>query len=380
MRASRAPRSVLPLRAEQALEHRARVVLDRQRRRRRAPRRWCWCRRSSRRRRRSRASRSTRCRARATPSCVSFASSWRRSDPSTPSRSTSAPDGELERHAGQERAGRSRVVAAALDAVRRLVGEAAAQQHPILERGQRPQRRRQLAERPFGLREPVRHRHAVRHVEDAEPPHRRRRRLAMRGQRRHHAVEHGSASAAPKPRSTDRRDRCIFVMITSALLRCRSLARLVHVDAGRALSPPRDLRIWNGALDDAQDERRPAVVVVAQRRARAGERQGHPGSRGRGRARRSAASRSRSGRPRRRGRAAPRGTPSDCRLAPWNVDRRSRCGAPPSVSRQRPTASKCSSAKPSGSICAWQLAQTALFRCCSIRSRSAAGLPRGRSP
>ena len=40
---------------------------------------------------------------------------------------------ELERHAGQERAGRARVVAAALDLVGGLVGEPAEQQHLILE-------------------------------------------------------------------------------------------------------------------------------------------------------------------------------------------------------------------------------------------------------
>src|SRR4051812_43837850 len=47
--------------------------------------------------------------------------------------------------------------------------------------------------------------------------------------------------------------------------------------------------------------------------------------------------------------------------------------APPSFSRQRPIASKCSRANPSGSIRLWQLAQTGLLRCASMRSRSAAG-------
>ena len=40
-----------------------------------------------------------------------------------------------------------------------------------------------------------------------------------------------------------------------------------------------------------------------------------------------------------------------------------------SVVRQRPIASKLSSAKPSGSIRRWQTAQLGLARCASIRSR-----------
>ena len=42
--------------------------------------------------------------------------------------------------------------------------------------------------------------------------------------------------------------------------------------------------------------------------------------------------------------------------------------------RQRPTASKFSSANPSGSITRWQLAQTGFARCCAIRSRIASTL------
>ena len=47
--------------------------------------------------------------------------------------------------------------------------------------------------------------------------------------------------------------------------------------------------------------------------------------------------------------------------------------APPSLSRQRPIASKFSSANPSGSIRRWQFAQTGFLRCASIRSRSDVG-------
>src|SRR5262249_22417186 len=49
-------------------------------------------------------------------------------------------------------------------------------------------------------------------------------------------------------------------------------------------------------------------------------------------------------------------------------------GAPSSSARHFPTALKFSNAKPSGSMLAWQLAHTALLRCCSIRSRREAGL------
>jgi hypothetical protein len=41
--------------------------------------------------------------------------------------------------------------------------------------------------------------------------------------------------------------------------------------------------------------------------------------------------------------------------------------------RHPPIASKFSSAKPSGSIGAWQAAQTGFARCCSSRSRIDAG-------
>ena len=50
-------------------------------------------------------------------------------------------------------------------------------------------------------------------------------------------------------------------------------------------------------------------------------------------------------------------------------------GPPASLDvRQPPIASKFSSAKPSGSIGAWQLAQTGFLRCCSSRSRTDSGL------
>ena len=45
-----------------------------------------------------------------------------------------------------------------------------------------------------------------------------------------------------------------------------------------------------------------------------------------------------------------------------------------STTRQRPMASKFSSAKPAGSIIAWQAAQAGLSRCACIRSRSVAVL------
>src|SRR3989442_10376110 len=45
-------------------------------------------------------------------------------------------------------------------------------------------------------------------------------------------------------------------------------------------------------------------------------------------------------------------------------------GLPSSTFRQRPTASKFSSEKPTGSIRLWQLAQAALARCSANRSRT----------
>ncbi len=49
--------------------------------------------------------------------------------------------------------------------------------------------------------------------------------------------------------------------------------------------------------------------------------------------------------------------------------------SPSSAVRQRPIASKFSSANPSGSIRAWQLEQTGLLRWSSMRSRTEAGFP-----
>ena len=50
--------------------------------------------------------------------------------------------------------------------------------------------------------------------------------------------------------------------------------------------------------------------------------------------------------------------------------------APSSRARHRPTASKFSSANPSGSILAWQVAQAGLARCRAMRSRIVAGAAR----
>ena len=100
---------------------------------------------------------------------------------------------DLERHAGQERSRGARVVSAALDEVGRLVVEAADQQHPVPVLVERLQGRRELSglERLLLLGEPVRHRHAVRDVENPEPADGRRGGPADRGQRRHHAVQQG---------------------------------------------------------------------------------------------------------------------------------------------------------------------------------------------
>ena len=48
---------------------------------------------------------------------------------------------------------------------------------------------------------------------------------------------------------------------------------------------------------------------------------------------------------------------------------------PISFTRHMPTPSKFSSAKPSGSMIAWQLAQVGFFRCSSSRARTDSGCP-----
>ena len=168
---SRAAASVLPARAEQPLEHRARIVLDRQRRGRRAP--GDGVRVGAARAAVARAEHRVRLDAELERRELRFLARTpvRRADPSRPPPIDVGAGGQLERHAGQEGAGGPRVIASALDQVRGLVVQAAAQEHLVLEGRQRLQRRRQLRERPFGLREPVRHRHAVGHVEDTEAPH-----------------------------------------------------------------------------------------------------------------------------------------------------------------------------------------------------------------
>ena len=104
-------------------------------------------------------------------------------------------------HAGQEGAGRPGVVAAALDEVGRFVVEAAADHHPLPERLERAQGRRQALQLPLLMsRVPVGHRHPVRHVEHAEALDRRGGGPALRRQGRDHAVEqregHGGAETA----------------------------------------------------------------------------------------------------------------------------------------------------------------------------------------
>ena len=170
------------------------------------------------------------------------------------------------------------MIAAALDPVGRLRRRGRRTSRTrSLNACERLQRRRQLVERPFGLRQPVRHRHAVRA--------RRTRRAAApaRPPSSRSAVSagtmlssSGSASAAPRPRSTVRRDMCIFVMITCS--DCRLVSLLQPARHRRcALAAAR--RIWNGVLCTMPEhQRRPAVLVAAQRRAPARAPSAHRGS------------------------------------------------------------------------------------------------------
>ena len=90
----------------------------------------------------------------------------------------------LRRHAGQEARGPGLV-----DVVRALVAESRHDQQAVPEPLQRLQDRGDLEPRTRRGGNPLIHHDAVRHVDDAEPPDRLRRGPAKGGQRRHHAVE-----------------------------------------------------------------------------------------------------------------------------------------------------------------------------------------------
>ena len=78
---------------------------------------------------------------------------------------------------------------AAADCVgRRRAVQAGQHQQLIAKRLERLQDRRELEAGAFGCRRPLLHHHAVRHVDDAEPPDRLRG-VVGGGKRRHHAVE-----------------------------------------------------------------------------------------------------------------------------------------------------------------------------------------------
>ena len=72
---------------------------------------------------------------------------------------------------------------------RRGVGEAAYDEQPVLERGERLQRHRQIAQGSLDGRCPLVHDHAVGHVAGEQPGRGPRRGAADGGERRHHAVE-----------------------------------------------------------------------------------------------------------------------------------------------------------------------------------------------
>ena len=121
-----------------------------------------------------------------------------------------------------------------------------------------------------------------------------------------------------------------------------------------------------------EHDRREPIVVAAPPRGVIARTAGASYDSSRARARRSAASRSRSSRTVRmvqqRAAQTRRAVESSCRRA--STPEASMGGELRVDGRASlPTASKFSSAKPSGSISAWQLAQTGLARCCSIRSR-----------
>ena len=198
-----------PGRPEQPLEDGARIVLDRQRRRRRAPR--------------------DRVRIGAARAAVAGAEHRVRFDPELERRQLRllrelrrgdlihrhrrehvGPRGDLERHAGQERAGGSRVIAAALHQVRGFVGQPAAEQHPVAVLRERRQRRRQVANRTLGSSATSTAstcRWARRTRPAAGPAPRRSVEAVSAGTM---LSSSGSAIVAPRPRSIVRREICSF--------------------------------------------------------------------------------------------------------------------------------------------------------------------------
>ena len=109
------------------------------------------------------------------------------------------------RGAGQERTRR-----AGVDVVPTRV-EARQHEHLLAERCQRLEDRRQLEAAPFGLRQPVLHRHAVGHVERLEAVHRLAGGARPRPERRHHRIQHRqrqSGAHPPQHGASRQRFRC----------------------------------------------------------------------------------------------------------------------------------------------------------------------------
>ena len=114
--------------------------------------------------------------------------------------------GLLRVHAGEERRRGAHVIAGALAVgrKRRLVRQAGDDEQPVAERRERLEDRRQLEARAVGRRRPLLHLDAVRHVDDRQPARRRRTRPRAASERRHHAVEQrqrqrGAEAAQERP-------------------------------------------------------------------------------------------------------------------------------------------------------------------------------------
>ena len=128
--------------------------------------------------------------------------------------------GALGGDAGQE-AGGARLV----DVVGPLVAEPRHHEQAVAEPRQRLENRRDLEAGPLARGRPLLHDDAVRHVDDAEPPHRGGRGPAHRGQGGHHAVEQRQGQRRPHAAE--------------------------HRTPGKGLLGDHhdsDLRIWNGVL------------------------------------------------------------------------------------------------------------------------------------